>query len=438
VTHAARSGDSRFEPERGATLERVFRTEHGRILATLLARTRDFELCEEALQDAFARALERWPRDGEPDRPAAWLATVALHRLVDLERARARREQGRMELDDLDPDDLDADDVDSTARNSPDSDPGAEFPHADERLRLIFTCCHPALAHEAQVALTLNTLCGLTSAEIARAFLVEDATMAQRLVRAKRKIHDAGIPYRVPPASELGERLAAVLAVVYLVFNEGHAAARGTELVRADLCAEALRLARLLVELMPDEPEAEGLLALLLLTDARRAARLSTAGELVRLEDQDRALWDRAAIAEGRAVLARALARGRAGALVVQAALAAEHARAARASDTDWARIVALYDALLALVPSPVVALNRAVALAERSGPAAGLAELEPLARAGELERYPYFHAARADFLRRLGRGAEARAGYARAHALTANERERAFLARRLRELADA
>lgn len=405
-----------------ATLAGAFRSEHGRLLATLLARTRDFELCEEALADAFARALERWPSEGLPARPAAWLATVAERRLVDLVRARRLRAHA---------------DLDPTTVAGPEDERLSEsgFPHPDERLRLIFTCCHPALAHEAQVALTLNTLCGLTSAEIARAFLLEDATLAQRLVRAKRKIHAAGIPYRVPPAEELGERLAAVLAVVYLVFNAGHAAARGSELVRADLCREAIRLARLLGELLPEEPEVEGLLALLLLTDARRGARLSGAGELVRLADQDRALWDRAEIEEGLARLERALGRARPGPLQVQAAIAAVHARAARAADTAWPEILRLYDVLLALQPSPVVALNRAVALAELHGPAAGLEVVERLAGEGALERYAYLHSTRADLLRRLGRRSTARSAYARALELTENACERAFLARQLRAL---
>lgn len=408
-------------------MEALFREQHGRWLASLLARARDFEPAEEALQDALARALEHWPREGVPANPAAWIATVAHRRLVDLQRASRRRAAGREERS---PDELRAEEAEE-AEGACAAD---DFPHADERLRLLFTCCHPALAHEARVALTLHTLCGLTSAEIARAFLVEEATLAQRLVRAKRKIRDAGIPYRVPPAEELGERLEAVLEVVYLVFNEGHAAARGPELLRADLCAEALRLARLSVELLPEEVEAKGLLALLLLTDARRAARTTQDGALVLLEDQDRSRWDHTRLAEGLELLGRARRGGPPGPYTLQAAIAGEHARAARASDTDWRRILLLYDALLATRPSPVVALNRAVAVAVVHGPAAGLAEVEPLAR--ELSRYPYWYATRADLLRRLGRDEESREAYRRALARTANERERDFLRGRIDSLA--
>src|SRR5262245_57242952 len=423
-TSAARPGGDRVQVPIADAVEAVFRAEHGRILATLLRRTRDFELAEEALQDALARALERWPLEGRPARPAAWIATVAGRRLVDLVRARHR---ARSVSSDEHEDDLPAPDEPMV------SEP--EFPHPDDRLRLIFTCCHPALAHDVQVALTLNTLCGLTSAEIARAFLLEDATMAQRLVRAKRKIRDAGIPYRVPPAAELAERLAAVLAVVYLVFNEGYGAARGAELVRADLCAEAIRLGRLLAELAPGEPEVEGLLALMLLQDSRRAARTAPDGDLVLLEDQDRSLWDPDSIRAGLELVERALRRGAPGAYQVQAAIAAVHARARTAAATDWAEILQLYEVLLALAPSPVAALNRAVALALTQGPAAGLAAVDELARSGELARYPYLHSTRADFLRRLGRTAEARIAYERALTLTENERERAFLGARLAAL---
>lgn len=410
--------------ETAQSVEAVFRSEYGRILASLLRRTRDVELAEEALQDALARALEVWPRDGRPDKPGAWIATVAQRRLIDLGRSLRRRERVQEDIDQA-----------FVAQEETEGVAEPDFPHPDDRLRLVFTCCHPALAHEVQVALTLNTLCGLTSAEIARAFLVEDATMAQRLVRAKRKIRAAGIPYRVPPLGELPERMAAVLAVVYLVFNEGYDASRGTELVRADLCAEAIRLGRVLCELLPGEPEVEGLLALMLLTDARRDARSGPDGALVLLEDQDRSGWDPVAIREGQSLIEGALQRGQAGVYQIQAAIAAVHADASRAEDTDWHQILRLYEVLLERAPSPVAALNRAVALAMAFGPEAGLAAVEELARGRRLSGYPYLYSTRADLLRRLGRQDEARADYERALARTENEREQAFLRGRIGEM---
>jgi RNA polymerase sigma-70 factor (ECF subfamily) len=404
-----------------AAVAKAFRDEWGQVVATLIRVTGDWDLAEECTQDAFTQALQRWPRDGIPNRPGAWLMTTARHRATD----RLRREAvGAAKLREV-------------AAMSYEPEPDADDSGVpDDRLRLMFTCCHPALARESQVALTLRTLAGLTTAQIARAFLVGEQTMSKRLVRAKQKIKHAGIPYRVPPAHLLPERTPAVLAVLYLLFNEGHSATAGADLVRYSLSAEAIRLARALAQLMPDEPEAVGLLALMLLHDARRASRLDDIGDLVTLEDQDRSRWDVGEIAEGTALLDGALRRGQPGPYQVQAAIAACHATATDAADTDWAQIAALYGQLARLTSSPVVALNRAVAVGMTDGPAAGLQLVDDLKAAGSLAGYHLLPATRADLLRRLGRAAEAAASYHEALQLATTDTERRYLSRRITEIA--
>jgi RNA polymerase sigma-70 factor (ECF subfamily) len=407
-----------------ATVDAVYRTESRRVLATLIRLLGDFDRAEEALHDAFAAAVEQWPEQGVPANPRTWLVSAGRFKAIDVMRRRARFDASLAEL------------AARLAKESPDpaerDDEGVE----DDRLRLIFTCCHPALRPDAQMALTLREVCGLTTEEIARAFLAAPTTVAQRIVRAKAKIKDARIPYQVPSRADLPERLDTVLHVVYLVFNEGYSASSGETLTRAELSGEAIRLGRLLVELLP-EPEVVGLLALMLLHESRRPARATAAGELVLLEQQDRTLWNREQIGEGETLVQQALASRRFGAYTLQAAIAALHAGAPSAAATDWAQIVGAYDALVRLHPSPIVELNRAAAVAMRDGPLAGLSLIDAILARGELADYHLAHAARADLCRRLGRTTAARAAYQRALELTQQEPERRFLERRLEELPD-
>jgi RNA polymerase sigma-70 factor (ECF subfamily) len=411
-------------PNANAAVDVVYRSDWGRIVATLIRQFGDFELAEDAAQEAFTAAVDQWRTDGVPDSPSAWIIQTAKHKAID----RLRRQTRLQEKLETHPEFFPSEIVDEPNFNY------GEIP--DDRLRLIFTCCHPALALEAQVALTLRTLGGLQTDEIARAFLVPTATMAQRLVRAKRKIRDAGIPYIVPDTSDMPARLDGVLSAIYLIFTEGYAATRGQPLIRADLCTEAIRLARLVRALLEPNPPAEAtaLLALMLLHDSRREARLDEAGDLVVLEEQDRNRWNKEQIAEALALVGEAFG-STLGPFALEAAIAAEHCKAARAEDTNWPRIVNLYDLLQQLLPSPVIALNRAVAVAMADGPRAGLAIINELAATGELDEYHLLHAARADMLRRLGSNAEAAENYELALTLASNDSERRFLERRLREV---
>jgi RNA polymerase sigma-70 factor (ECF subfamily) len=413
-------------PQANETLERLFREEYGRIIATLIRLSGSFDLAEEALQEAFASAVTNWEKDGTPGNPGAWLTTVAHRKLLDAVRREKTKNDKQSELEY------------EAHRLQPDNEPAVfdetvEYP--DDRLRLIFTCCHPSLSQEAQVALTLRTLGGLTTAEIARAFLLPETTLAQRLVRAKSKIHVAQIPYQVPPLEVLPERLAAVQAVIYLIFNEGYSATAGDSLIRRDLCAESIRLGRVLCTLTPNEPENLGLLALMLLQDSRRDARINQQGELVTLEEQDRSLWVSGEIEEGLLLVHKALRLRRVGIYQLQAAIAAVHAEAKTASETDWLQIVALYKELMRINRSPVVALNHAAAVAMSEGFEKGLTLIEEVGAAGELDQYYLFHGARADLLRRLNRLPEAATAYERALSLTKNPVVRRYLSRRMGEV---
>jgi len=407
-------------------LESVFREEYGRIIATLIRLSNSFDLAEEALQEAFATAVHSWTEQGPPNNPGAWLTTVAHRKLVDAVRREKTRTDKHNELEF------------ETQRLQPAveielMEDAVEYP--DDRLKLIFTCCHPSLTQETRVALTLRTLGGLTTGEIARAFLIPEATLAQRLVRAKNKIRHAGIPYEVPPVELLKQRLASVQAVIYLIFNEGYSSSAGEDLVRGDLCAEAIRLGRVLAKLSPDEPENVGLLALMLLQDSRRHARIDADGQLVTLEEQDRLLWDEREINEGLELTEKALRQGRAGPYQLQAAIAALHAEAKSAAETDWSQIAALYRELLRINSSPIIALNHAAAVAMAEGPEVGLELIEAVGDSGKLDNYHLFHASRADLLRRLGRNSEARLAYERAIGLTTNQVEKEYIRKRIAEM---